>query len=165
MPAVLFSATLPVMSPRLSPYVAGARCFACGTAHDLTTLLGVCTACGMPLRIDYDLAAMRLACDPIIGEHDFTSFCRVPRRQVEVTMVRRVVDARWVDLGDGLLRFDVEASSFCQQMVRSLVGLCYDVGRGFLPAESVRDVIESGDRSRVATVAPPHGLTLWEVGY
>jgi tRNA pseudouridine38-40 synthase len=50
-------------------------------------------------------------------------------------------------------------------MVRSLVGLCYDVGRGFTLVESVADIVESGDRSRVATVAPPHGLTLWEVGY
>ena len=25
-----------------------------------------------------DLAAMRLACDPLIGEHDFSSFCRRP---------------------------------------------------------------------------------------
>jgi len=60
MPAVLFSATLPDMSARLSPYLAGASCFACSSAHDPTTLLGVCTACGMPLRIDYDLPAIRL---------------------------------------------------------------------------------------------------------
>jgi tRNA pseudouridine38-40 synthase len=50
-------------------------------------------------------------------------------------------------------------------MVRSLVGLAYDVGRGFTDAGSVRDIVESGDRSRVSTVAPPHGLVLWEVGY
>ena len=56
-------------------------------------------------------------------------------------------------------------SAFCHQMVRSLVGLCYDVGRGFTPVELVREIVESADRSRVATVAPPHGLVLWEVGY
>jgi threonine synthase len=44
----------------LSPYLAGANCFACGMAHDPRTLLGVCTACGMPLRIDYDLSGLRL---------------------------------------------------------------------------------------------------------
>ena len=32
--------------------------------------------------------------------------------------------------GDGMLRFDIEASSFCQQMVRSIVGTLVDVGRG-----------------------------------
>ncbi|MEZ5531580.1 MAG: threonine synthase [Steroidobacteraceae bacterium] len=45
---------------RLSPHLDGVRCFACGLAHDPRTLLGVCTACGMPLRVDYDLAAIRL---------------------------------------------------------------------------------------------------------
>ena len=48
------------MTARLSRHVAGASCFACGTAHDPRTLLGVCTACAMPLRIDYDLPAIRL---------------------------------------------------------------------------------------------------------
>ncbi|RPH54715.1 MAG: hypothetical protein EHM84_01110, partial [Lysobacterales bacterium] len=48
------------MGARLSRYVAGASCFACGAAHDPGTLLGVCTVCGMPLRIDYDIPAIRL---------------------------------------------------------------------------------------------------------
>ena len=50
-------------------------------------------------------------------------------------------------------------------MVRSIVGHLYDIGRGFAPADSVPGVIAARDRSQVATVAPPHGLTLWEVGY
>lgn len=44
---------------RLSPFVAGIRCFACETPHDPRTLLSVCGQCGMPLRVDYDLAAIR----------------------------------------------------------------------------------------------------------
>ena len=46
-------------APRLSPYLSGVACFACGKAHDPRALLGVCVACGMPLRVDYDLAAIR----------------------------------------------------------------------------------------------------------
>lgn len=108
-----------------------------------------------------DPAAMRSAADEFVGEHDFSAFCRSIEGK---SNVRRVEESAWEDDGQRL-RFWITANAFCHQMVRSLVGLCYDVGRGFLPAESVRDVIESGDRSRVATVAPPHGLTLWEVGY
>ena len=59
----------------------------------------------------------------------------------------------------------VTANAFCHQMVRSLVGFMYDVGRGFSEASETERVIEAGDRSRVATVAPSHGLTLWEVGF
>jgi threonine synthase len=46
---------------RLSRYLRGIHCFACETSHDPRTLLGVCQRCGMPLRVDYDLAAIRLS--------------------------------------------------------------------------------------------------------
>ena len=46
--------------PRLSATLAGVRCFACDAAHDPRELLTVCTKCGMPLRVDYDLARVRL---------------------------------------------------------------------------------------------------------
>src|SRR3954462_6411494 len=68
-----------------------------------------------------DLSALRLACDPLIGMHDFSSFCRrpkVPEGDEAPSMVREVHDARWLDLGEGVLRFDITSSSFCQQMVR-----------------------------------------------
>src|SRR6185437_16244599 len=38
----------------------GIKCFACETPHDARELLTVCTACGMPLRVDYDLSRVRL---------------------------------------------------------------------------------------------------------
>ena len=110
-------------------------------------------------RLHVDL--MEAAAAEYMGEHDFRAFCR----SVEGTSnVRRVEESRWEADGDHL-HFWIRANAFCHQMVRSLVGLCYDVGRGFTAAGSVREIVEGGDRSRVATVAPPHGLILWEVGY
>lgn len=47
---------MPAPVIRLSSQLAGVRCFACETAHDPRQLLGVCTACGLPLRVDYDLS-------------------------------------------------------------------------------------------------------------
>jgi tRNA pseudouridine38-40 synthase len=114
-----------------------------------------------------ELAALRLGCDPLIGEHDFSSFCRKPRVPAGVswTMVRRVRDARWVDLGDGVLRFEIEASAFCQQMVRSVVGTLVDVGLGRKRAGDVRGILTARDRSLAGDLAPAHGLCLWEVMY
>jgi len=40
----------------LSRRFSGVRCFACETSHDHLQLLTVCTACGLPLRVDYDLS-------------------------------------------------------------------------------------------------------------
>lgn len=110
-----------------------------------------------------DLRAMQLACDPLIGEHDFSSFCRRPND--EAVLVRRLHDARWIDLGDDVLQFRVEANAFCHQMVRSLVGMLVDVGRGRTKAGDVAWIIRRQDRAAVPNIAPPHGLCLWEVTY
>lgn len=109
-----------------------------------------------------DLAAMRLACDPLIGEHDFSSFCRRPPQG---SLVRRVHDARWDDAGDGLLRFEIAASSFCHQMVRSVVGTLVEMGLGKRRPGEMSGIIRARDRRAAGQLAPPHGLCLWEVGY
>src|SRR6185295_8901176 len=54
-------------SPRLSRYLSEVRCFACATLHDKRELLTVCTACGMPLRVDYDLSGVRLKLADLAG--------------------------------------------------------------------------------------------------
>lgn len=112
-----------------------------------------------------DLSVLRLACDPLIGEHDFSSFCRVPKRIPDASMVRRVNDARWQDLGDGILRFDIDASSFCQQMVRSIVGTMVPMGMGKQRAGEMAGILAARDRSKANRLAPARGLCLWEVVY
>lgn len=49
------------MTPRLSPHLDGIRCFACETSHDPLQLLTVCRACGLPLRVDYNLSSVKLS--------------------------------------------------------------------------------------------------------
>lgn len=111
-----------------------------------------------------DLSAMRLACDALYGEHDFSSFCRrQPDR--EASLVRVVRDARWTDLGGGMLCFQIEASSFCHQMVRSVVGTLVEVGLGKRKAGQMTGVVASRSRERAGQLAPARGLCLWEVLY
>ncbi len=113
-----------------------------------------------------DLASMRLGGDAVIGTHDFTSFCRRPKFETdEASMVREVIDARWEDAGDDVLHFWIEATSFCHQMVRSIVGLMVDIGSGRKHAGDVLGIIRAKDRSGAPAVAPPHGLCLWAVRY
>jgi tRNA pseudouridine38-40 synthase len=68
-------------------------------------------------------------------------------------------------VGDGGLRFEVEATAFCHQMVRSTVGLLVEVGRGRRRAADVLAVLRAADRAAAGPVAPPHGLCLWAVSY
>jgi tRNA pseudouridine38-40 synthase len=115
-----------------------------------------------------DLPAMRLATDPLVGEHDFTSFCRRPR-VAEVaeppSMMRRVLAAGWEGPVDDVLTFEITGTSFCHQMVRSVVGTLVEVGLGRKRAGDMLAIVRAKDRHRAGQLAPPHGLCLWEVGY
>ena len=118
------------------------------------------------------LPTLRLTCDPLIGEHDFSSFCRRPRTvpgQPDPSMTRNVMLARWsqvpTDYGAGLLRFEIRANAFCHQMVRAIVGTMVDAGAGRIPAGDMRGILLAKDRRGAGQVAPAHGLCLWEVGY
>jgi tRNA pseudouridine38-40 synthase len=112
-----------------------------------------------------DRVALREACPPLLGEHDFSSFCRRPKAPEEVSLVRRVLAADWSEPDDGLLEFGITATAFCHQMVRSVVGLLVDVGRGRRTPADVTAALEACDRSTVPNLAPPHGLVLWSVAY
>ncbi len=46
--------------PRLSRHLLGIRCFSCSEPHDPRVLHSVCQRCGLPLRVDYDLASIHL---------------------------------------------------------------------------------------------------------
>jgi tRNA pseudouridine38-40 synthase len=110
-----------------------------------------------------DLHALRLAADPFVGEHDFASFCK--KGPEGTTTVRRVYESAWHDLGDGVLRYDVRARAFCTRMVRSMVGSIVDAGLGTCRPGDMLTILRAADRAAVGTVAPPHGLCLWHVGY
>jgi len=116
-----------------------------------------------------DLPAMQAGCAGLVGEHDFTSFCRRPKVDAEhplPSMVRIVHSARWMRVDDSpLLRFEIRGSAFCHQQVRSTVGTLVDIGLHRLPPDAVPAIIEARDRAAAGQVAPPEGLVLWQVGY
>jgi tRNA pseudouridine38-40 synthase len=118
---------------------------------------------------------MAAGADALLGEHDFRAFCRRPPGTTPGDPIRRrVLDASWqeapwapggLDDDARLLRFDITAQSFCHQMVRSIVGILTEVGRGRRRASDVTWMLTSGDRSQGVTLAPPHGLSLPSVDY
>jgi tRNA pseudouridine38-40 synthase len=116
-----------------------------------------------------DLAAMRNASIPFVGVHDFTSFCKREKSDradgTEPSFVRDVRRAEWTRAGDAMLVFEIEATSFCRQMVRSIVGTVVDVGLGRRRAGDVAAMLRARDRSAAGSVAPPEGLFLWTVRY
>ena len=108
-----------------------------------------------------DVGAMNEAARPLLGEHDFASFCK---KREGATTVRALLDLHWEREG-GLAVATVRADAFCHNMVRSLMGCLLTVGEGRRPASWAAEVLAAAARDPAVTVVPPHGLTLEEVGY
>jgi tRNA pseudouridine38-40 synthase len=109
-----------------------------------------------------DVDRMNTAAAAFVGEHDFASFCRRAGTRSTVRDVRR---AAWHRRKERLLAFEIAASSFCHQMVRSLVALCVEVGRERVDPGAVPEILAACDRHAAKGAAPPHGLTLVAVQY
>ena len=110
-----------------------------------------------------DVDAMEAGGRHLLGEHDFSSFCR--RGHPERTLVRRVDRLAVRRERYGLVVVAVGGKAFCHQMVRSLTGCLVAVGRGARAPGWVADVLAAHDRQAVGQIAPPHGLTLVGVSY
>jgi tRNA pseudouridine38-40 synthase len=109
-----------------------------------------------------DVAAMQLGGQVLVGEHDFSAFCR---RRDGQHLIRRIDALAVRRIGPRLVVVDVAGKAFCHQMVRSVTGCLYAVGRGRRPPAWVEEVLASRDRQAVGQVAPPHGLTLVGISY
>ena len=112
-----------------------------------------------PRRLD--LARMREAAGPLIGEHDFAAFCR-SRAGATTTRRLRSLGIRRVR---GLVEVRLVADAFCWQMVRGIVGHLLLVGDGRRDPASTVAVLAAADRSRAGNIAPAHGLVLESVAY
>jgi len=111
-----------------------------------------------------DVRAMNAACDQIIGSHDFSAFCKRNKSRPTESFVRTVELAEWSARGTSL-RFDIRSKSFAHQMVRSLVGMMVEIGRGRRRAVDMGVVLRSLDRQAAGSPAPPHGLVFMKAHY
>jgi tRNA pseudouridine38-40 synthase len=109
-----------------------------------------------------DLRAMRVAARLLVGERDYTSFCRHPgpgkptvRDLQRVSVMRR---------GDRL-ELGFRANAFLHQMVRALTGTLVAVGEGTVHPDAIPVILDARDRAAARHIAPPHGLTLERVVY
>ncbi len=128
--------------------------------------LRLLTSWHVPAELDLD--SMNRAASHLIGEHDFTSFCKrvkVGEGEPEKSMVRRVLEAEWSAGHDDVVEFWVKSTAFCHQMVRSFVGTLVDVGLGRYQPDDIPAMLDAKDRLAAGRVAPPEGLTFWRVEY
>lgn len=109
-----------------------------------------------------DVPQMREAAKSILGQHDFKGFCT--RASKKKTTVRRM-DA--IDIIESeeeiILRF--EGNGFLYNMVRILTGTLVEVGLGKRSIQSIKEILQNGERRNAGETAPAQGLFLVQVKY
>ena len=113
---------------------------------------------------------MNTAGQELLGEHDFSSFCRkhileIEGQKISASLIREIKTLRWEVSEKNLIELWITANAFCHQMVRSITGTLVDIGVGKIDECSILDILSARDRNIAGQVAPPHGLTLWNVNY
>lgn len=129
-------------------------------------------------RVDWD--RVRLALDHLRGRHDFVAFrsrlCTARRtvldlKRAELTVLPRQdgespLPSRMADDGAVLARFDFACRSFLHHMVRYLVAIALEIGKGRVTLEQLDECLSRADRGALHLApAPPRGLCLVSVAY
>lgn len=100
----------------------------------------------------------------LTGTHDFAAFQNAGTEiKGTVRTLEPIERAPGTHPAEWVFRF--QADGFLKQMVRNLMGLLVEVGRGGLGPADARDILEGLDRRKAPATAPPQGLTLEQVIY
>ncbi|MBD3220241.1 tRNA pseudouridine(38-40) synthase TruA [bacterium] len=109
-----------------------------------------------------DRAAMEATCTRFLGTHDFASLCKAGSLKEDNRCTITRCDLEWEGAAC-ILR--VQADRFLHHMVRNLVGVLVEIGRGARRPEDVEAILAAGRREAAGMMAPPQGLFLDAVGY
>jgi tRNA pseudouridine38-40 synthase len=97
------------------------------------------------------------------GLHDFVSFADKRFDKDASTMVK-IDRVEVIPKGD-LIVFSITGSHFLWKMVRRMVGILVEVGRGKLTADGVAEMLQAFSETPAQCTAPPSGLFLLQVRY
>ena len=100
------------------------------------------------------------------GEHDFAAFAAADDRRdaFGYSRVRRIFVSDLERSGQKLI-YRVTGSGFLKHMVRNLVGVLIEVGKGNIDLDGVRQRLRNGNKFRAGPTVPGTGLFLISVEY
>jgi tRNA pseudouridine38-40 synthase len=115
------------------------------------------------IKDELNAAAMAEAAKMLVGRHDFRSFAELEEGKKQSTKVE-VIHADVFEDGD-LICFRIGASHFLWKMVRRIVGMLAEVGRGNLTFDGFERLLKFQSDAAAKFTAPPSGLFLEKVLY
>lgn len=110
-----------------------------------------------------DCDYLRNVMEQLIGEKDFSSFCK-KRESKNINTVRRI---RRVDVrreGD-CINIEISGNAFLHNMIRIIVGTIVEMNKSNAEPHLLDEIIAKKDRDASGTTAPPYGLYLLRVVY
>ena len=112
-------------------------------------------------QFDFDLC--KEAAQLILNFQDFTTFCK---SNSDVNHKRCTLHiSEWEEINPGQYVYKISANRFLRGMVRLIVGMCLNVGKGKLSLEEVRDALERKSILNQAWSVPAQGLYLSKITY
>jgi len=108
---------------------------------------------------DLNLEAMNSAASKFEGTHDFTNFSK----RIERNPIRKIESVKILEDDDYYL-IDVVGESFLWQMVRKIVKVIADVGRGEIEIKRVDELLNPKERIYIDPM-PPENLILMGLEY
>lgn len=109
-----------------------------------------------------NLKAMESAAALFQGMHDFYSFCEKDPEEKSTKVLIEGIEL--ITEGD-LILFRITGSHFLWKMVRRIIGVLIEVGRGKLNESKIHDFLNRQSNEPAKYTAPPSGLFLYRVDY
>jgi tRNA pseudouridine38-40 synthase len=116
------------------------------------------------IKDNLDAKAMHHAAEMLVGKYDFASFCETDDSGKKQSTLVKVDHAEIFEDGD-LICFRIGASHFLWKMVRRIVGMLAEVGRGHLTYDAFERLLKFKSDVPAKFTAPPSGLFLEKVLY
>lgn len=111
---------------------------------------------------DFNTIILNKISEPLLGKHDFTSFCR--KNTETENKICNVYSLNW-KLSKDILIFYIEADRFLHTMVRSIVGTILNAEKENLNENNIKEILESKNREIAFEAVPSKGLFLNKVKY
>lgn len=109
-----------------------------------------------------DVEKMNEAIRPLLGEHDFASYCKA---RDTGTTIRTLKEFSLKRESNNFITATITADAFCHSMVRSLIGAAVCVGEGRFEPTWMKELLDGKERIGESLVFPARGLTLTNVTY
>ena len=115
------------------------------------------------IKDDLKIGVMKEAAGLLVGKHNFQSFYETDADKRQSTVIK--VEHAQIFTGGDLICFRIGASHFLWKMVRRLVGMLAEVGRGNASVSDFERLLKFQSDAAARCTAPPSGLFLEKVLY